>query len=239
MRLLKTIQTMKLFNIALSLLALIGVVACNPMSEYQDELDNRKTSDDAYKIHISTRSQIFESDYAEQAYTLTAEDYDRCDATAPYDNFSIYSPIEEYMPEVMDAYYANAGEVIPLIYSFYDGDTTTHDNSAFVTFIKDSLAWTVVPNFLMIETANETFDHKYTLTDEDYKVTLGFGYANFDLRYESREDIVDGLNTVLKTNMLLELKEGDIWQMNFNTYGTPDNGAVIESPLYLEVTIIE
>ena len=229
---------MKYLNIALLFSILMAGAACDPLSDYRDDLDENLEKDDDWFIYISERSLASEEEFnAESPYVLSDDDYASSpnENVATYKSFSERDPFEEHLPACITHLYGNTGELVTAAFAFYDGSATI-DSSCFVTFVRQSPAtesyWQVVPNYNLEETDNEESTNLYELTAADYTL-VGESYPNFDLRYNTKADIVAKINTIIKTRFMLELDEGQIWEVEFATYGSSEEN--ITSPMFLEV----
>ncbi|WP_075602868.1 hypothetical protein [Saccharicrinis aurantiacus] len=233
---------MNLFKSILFLSVAFTFFSCDPLDEYRDDLNDNLEADDDWYIFISERDLATEAEYnANSPYVLTDEDYEMSSnkSVADYKNFSDSAPFDEYLPETIHNLYGNNGELVTVQFAYYLGsEGGTVDSTCFVTYVRetpaDSSYWQVVPNYELIESDNKESTNTYTLIASDYTM-VGEGYPNFDLRYNTKADIIEKINTIIKSHHMLDLEEGQIWQVSFATYG--EGSEVITSPMYLEVII--
>ncbi|MBS2099951.1 hypothetical protein [Carboxylicivirga linearis] len=230
---------MKLLTNLLYIFFAFAIVACDPLADFRDDLDDGLEQDDDWFIYISDRILATEAEFGENSpYVLADEDYERSsnEAVAKYGNFSDSAPFEKYLPECISHLFGNPGELVTMEFVYYAGSSI--DSTCFVTFVRetpaDSSYWKVVPNFVLEETELTKATNKYTLIGSDYTM-VGEGYPNFDLRYNTREQIMAKINTIIKSKFMLDLEEGQIWEVEFATYGQGEE--VVESPMYFEVEI--
>lgn len=234
---------MKLFNSTLFILFALAIISCDPLDDFRDNLEDNLEQDDDWYIYIADRTLATEAEYSSNApYELTDDDYATSsnENIQKYGNFSSTLPFETYLPECINHLYGNPGELVTTQFKFYaGGDLGTIDSTALVTFVRetpaDSSYWQVVPNYVLNESNAAQASNSYQLTSADYTMVEGSGYNNFNLYDNTHEMVIAKINTVIKTHFMLDLEEGQIWEVEFVTYGQNDGNTT--SPMLLEVVI--
>ncbi|PWJ42625.1 hypothetical protein [Sediminitomix flava] len=226
---------MKNLSLYTLLALLVGLFACDPLSEYSDAVDKIKEEEADWYLFIEGKTAISGSEYTEDApYTLTEDDYALDSLASKYNNFSASVPVDEHLPNTLGNFYGSQSAGMWVEYDFYTGSATVQDTSLAV-YDLDNRTWTIVPNFVIVETEASDLAIEYTLTPADYAAVEGTGYNNFNMYDNSRESAVQKIVEALKINFLLEMEEGQIYKVNFATYPSPSDK--ISSPLYFEVTL--
>lgn len=202
-----------------------------------DDLDDEVIGDKSDYEMVYTYTNGSWEPATDEFYLLTDEDFDSMGTASGqpgrYNNFDSSARPEDYLPTFLDIKfpYAQEGEELDVLYAYYSGGAQLRGN----LYTKTDGAWMAYES--TISTALQ-FGHdgttwvpdntiKYTLTQADYDslgTEYGFPgyYNNFDVRegtdnYESPEDILAYLNTVLFNNFP-GMAEGQKFTVVYDVY---------------------
>ncbi|WP_338237471.1 hypothetical protein [Persicobacter diffluens] len=122
-------------------------------------------------------------------------------------------------------------------YAAVSWNSTQLENSSNFIFMEDAkdylnTEWISDPYILKHVTEGAP-TASYTLKNEDYYF-VGEAYPNFDLRYNTNESLTEKIGTALKANLFNQMKVGDIYRVEFATYGNNDE-ITISSPALFEI----
>ncbi len=220
----------------------LGASACNPMKDIHDELDQKLTQNDDWYRFISGKTLVADAEYTKDApYTLADADYalSSKESIKKNKNFGKDSlSFEDNVTEVLgNKYMAKAGETMFVTYNTYIDHHKSADTTM-VTFDVTNTKWLAVPSFNFAPTAKVDKATAYTLTADDYAmVGENPKYGSFTLsHYKTAEEVYAKLYVVLKAHFMVNMKEGQVFEVTYKTYNKHSD-IKVETPLYVKVTL--